>query len=98
MTRSKEKVREFQFVDGERTFFCSVEVPSREGMAPWWWFRVDSSGNTRYAPFEAKPSDTTQSVRARIIAYYAELLAIQARPAYQKPPWRKPEKPAEVAK
>jgi len=91
-------VREFQFVDGERTFFCSVEVPSREGMAPWWWFRVDSSGNTRYAPFEAKPSDTPQSVRARIIAYYAELLAIQARPAYQKPPWRKPEKPAEVAK
>ena len=91
-------MREFQFVDGERTFFCSVEVPSREGMAPWWWFRVDSSGNTRYAPFEAKPSDTPQSVRARIIAYYAELLAIQAQPTYQKPPWRKPEKPAEVAK
>ena len=91
-------MREFQFVDGERTFFCSVEVPSREGMAPWWWFRVDSSGNTRYAPFEAKSNDTTESVRRRIIAYYAELLAIQARPAYQKPPWRKPEKPAEVAK
>ena len=91
-------MREFQFVDGERTFFCSVEVPSREGMAPWWWFRVDSSGNTRYAPFEARSNDTTESVRKRIIAYYAELLAIQARPAYQKPPWRKPEKPAEVAK
>jgi len=31
-------------------------------------------------------------VQARIIAYYAELLAIEARPAYQRPAWRKPER------
>ncbi len=90
---SKEKVKEFEFVDAGRRFFCSVESP-RLGMAPWWWFRLDSGGTTRYAPFEASAGDTEQSVRRRIIAYYAELLAIQARPAYQKPPWRKPERPA----
>lgn len=87
-------MREFEFVDGGRTFFCSVEVPSKEGMAAWWWFRLDSEGSTRYAPFEASPSDTTQSVRKRIVAYYEALLAIRARPAYVKPPWRKPERPA----
>jgi hypothetical protein len=84
-------VKEFEFVEAGQTFYCSVETPRLEGMAPWWWFRLDSSGSTRYAPFEASASDTEQSVRRRIIAYYAELLAIQARPAYQRPAWRKPE-------
>ena len=84
-------MKEFQFVEAGQTFYCSVETPRLEGMAPWWWFRLDSSGSTRYAPFEASASDTEQSVRRRIIAYYAELLAIQARPAYQRPAWRKPE-------
>jgi len=60
-------------------------------MAPWWWFRLDSSGSTRYAPFEASANDTEQSVRRRIIAYFEELLAIAARPAYQRPAWRKPD-------
>ena len=67
--------KEFQFVDGERTFFCSVEVPRQAGMQPWWWFRLDTSESTRYAPFEASPSDTKESVQTRIIAYYAALLA-----------------------
>jgi hypothetical protein len=92
---SKAKMpREFEFVDSGRKFICSVEVPSRTGMTPWWWFRVDGGESTRHAPFEASPADTEQSVKARIIAYYAQLLAIQARPAYQKPAWRKPERPA----
>ena len=86
-------MKEFEFVDEGRTFFCSVETPHPR-MAPWWWFRLDSSGTTRYAPFEASANDTPQSVRKRIVAYYKELLAIAARPAYQKPAWRKPERPA----
>lgn len=90
-------MKEFQFVEAGQTFYCSVETPRLEGMAPWWWFRLDSSGSTRYAPFEASASDTEQSVRRRIIAYYAELLAIQARPAYQRPAWRKPEPAATAA-
>ena len=94
---SKTKVpKDFEFVDGGRTFFCSVEVPRQAGMQPWWWFRLDTGESTRHAPFEAAPTDTQQSVQARIIAYYAALLATAARPAYQRPVWQKP-KPAAPA-
>jgi hypothetical protein len=90
----KEKaIQDFEFEDGGRKFFCTVEVPGQTGMPPWWWFRLDTEASTRYAPFEAKPGDTKQSVQKRIIAYYAELQAIAARPAYQRPAWKKPERP-----
>jgi len=89
--------QDFQFVDGGQTFFCTIEAPRHAGMPPWWWFRVDSAErSTRHAPFEASPKDTKQSVQKRIIAYYAELLAIAARPvrpAYQRT-WQKPARPA----
>jgi hypothetical protein len=89
-------MREFEFVDdGGRTFYCHVEVPRRPGMAAWWWFRLESEGTTRYAPFEASPGDTERTVRKRILAYYDDLLAIQARPALQRPVWAK--KPAVAA-
>ena len=89
---TKDKViKEFEFVDEGRKFFCSVEVPGQTGMRPWWWFRLDNGTSTRYAPFEASASDTKQSVQARIVAYYAELRAIEARPVHQRPVWRKPE-------
>jgi hypothetical protein len=94
MMRSNDKVKEFEFVDSGRKFFCSVEKPSQAGMAPWWWFRLDTGESTRYAPFEASPNDTRESVQARIIAYYAQLLAIQARPVHQRPVWQRPERPA----
>jgi hypothetical protein len=97
MPSNKKMPQEFEFVDSGRKFICSVEVPSRTGMTAWWWFRVDSAESTRYAPFEASASDTRQSVQTRIIAYYEQLLAIQARPAYQKPAWKKPERPATPA-
>jgi hypothetical protein len=91
---TKDKVmKDFEFVDAGRKFICTVEVPGQTGMRPWWWFRLDNGTSTRYAPFEASASDTKQSVQARIIAYYAELLAIEARPAFQRPVWRKPERP-----
>jgi hypothetical protein len=93
MSIKEKAITEFEFVDGGRKFFCSVEVPGQTGMPPWWWFRPDTETTTRYAGFEASPSDTKQSVQKRIIAYYAELLAIAARPAYQRPAWKKPERP-----
>ncbi|HKC81441.1 MAG TPA: hypothetical protein VKB91_09620 [Gemmatimonadaceae bacterium] len=94
MMRSKDNVtKEFEFTDSGRTFFCSVEVPKQAGMPPWWWFRLDTSESTRYAPFEASPNDTKESVKARILAYYAELLAIQARPVHQRPVWQRPARP-----
>ena len=89
--------KEFEFVDAGRRFFCKVEAPLHAGMPPWWWFRLDNGESTRYAPFEASANDTKQSVQARIIAYYAELLAIEARPAFQRPVWRKPERPTAPA-
>ncbi len=65
-------------------------------MPPWWWFRLESRDrNTRYAPFAASPKDTKESVKKRILAYYNELLAIEARPvrpAYQRT-WQKPVRP-----
>ena len=91
---TKEKaLKDFEFVDGGLKFICTVEVPGQTGMRPWWWFRLDNGTSTRYAPFEASANDTKPSVQARIIAYYAELLAIEARPAFQRPVWRKPERP-----
>jgi hypothetical protein len=60
-------------------------------MPPWWWFRVDTGESTRYAPFEALPTDTRKSVQPRIVAYYEQVLAIKARPVHQRPMWRKPE-------
>ncbi len=89
--------KEFEFVDEGITFFCSVEAPLHAGMPPWWWFRVDTGKTTRHAPFAASPKDTKESVKARIIKYYAELLAIQARPVHQRPVWRKPVRPPEGA-
>ena len=84
-------IQDFEFVDGGRKFYCSVEAPGQKAMPPWWWFRIDTETTTRYAPFEALATDTKRSVQTRIIAYHAELLAIAARPVHQRPAWRKPE-------
>lgn len=86
-------MKEFEFEEAGRRFYCSIEVPSQAGMSPWWWYRLDTGETTRYAPFEASPTDTKKSVQARIIAHHESLLAIAARPAYQKPAWKKPERP-----
>ncbi|HEY0242810.1 MAG TPA: hypothetical protein VGC52_09110 [Gemmatimonadaceae bacterium] len=82
--------KDFEFVDQGRTFFCTLESPRHAGMRPWWWFRLDGDLTTRYAPFEQSPDDTQQSVKQRVIAYYAELLAIKARPVHPRPQWNRP--------
>lgn len=86
-------ITDFDFEDNGRTFFCTVEAPRHAGMPPWWWFRLDNSDSTRYAPFEALATDTKQSVKKRVIAYYAEVLAIKARPVHQRPTWQRPVRP-----
>jgi hypothetical protein len=86
-------MNDFEFDDSGHHFVCTVETPSHAGMQPWWWFSVVTEGNTtRYAPFEANPTDTKQSVKARIIASYEEILAIKARPVHQRPHWQKPDR------
>ncbi len=89
--------QDFQFEEDGNTFYCSVEEPRHAGSAAWWWFRLETGGTTRYAPFEAATSDTKKSVQKRILSYYAELLAIKARPVNPKPFWKKPEPAAPVA-
>lgn len=97
MRSNNKTITEFEFVNEGRKFLCSVEVPRHAGMPPWWWFSLDTSGSTRYAPFAASPTDTKESVQERIIAYYAALLAIEARPVHQRPTWKKPEPAASTA-
>jgi hypothetical protein len=95
---TKDKViKEFEFDHAGHRFFCSVEVPGQAGMRPWWWFRLDTGAGTRHAPFEVSAGDTKQSVQTRIVAYYTELLAIQARPVHQRPVWQKPQRPTPPA-
>lgn len=84
-------ISNFQFDDSGRHFVCTVETPSHAGMQPWWWYSVVAEGDTtRYAPFEASPRDTKESVKKRIIAHYAEVLAIKARPVHARPTWQRP--------
>lgn len=77
----------FEFVDNDRTFTCSVEKAHALGNEPWWWFSVSTDDRQRYAPFRATSGDTQKSVRARIVAYYDDLLARRAAPA--TPYWRR---------
>jgi hypothetical protein len=83
---------DFEFEDSGRRFVCTVETPRHAGMPPWWWYSIatDQGTTTRYAPFEAKPSDTRPSVQARIIKHYEEVLAIKARPVHPRPQWQRP--------
>jgi hypothetical protein len=77
----------FEFVDGERTFACSVEKAPAAGNEAWWWFTVSTDDRQRYAPFRASARDTQKSVRERIVAYYDELLERRAAPTV--PYWRR---------
>ena len=84
-------IEAFEFEDQGHTFFCATEAPRHAGMQTWWWFTLDNDKTTRYAPFEQSSGDTQQSVQARILAFYADLLAIRARPMKERPAWRKPQ-------
>ncbi len=77
----------FEFVDGDRTFTCSVGKAAAAGNEAWWWFTVSTDDRQRYAPFRATTRDTQKTIRARIVAYYDELLVRRAAPA--TPYWRR---------
>ena len=82
-------IEAFEFEDQGHTFSCATETPRHAGFQTWWWFTLDGDKSTRYAPFEQSTEDTQQSVRERIIVFYAELLAIKARPRRERPTWHK---------
>lgn len=79
-------VRAFDFEEDGRTFTCEVEEPRGSRTDAWWWFGVSGDAN-RYASFHALPGDTKESVRARVVAYYAELLRRRAQPTPPRQHW-----------
>ena len=75
------------FADGDRAFSCSVGPRCASDASQWWWFSVSNGGTSRYAPFVAGEEDTAESVQARIIAHYDNMLARRAAPSI--PRWRR---------
>jgi len=90
--KGPDVIEGFAFVDGDRTFTCSVEKAHALGNEPWWWFTVSTDDRQRYAPFRATTRDTQKAIRVRIVAYYDDLLARRAAPA--TPYWRRGPQPA----
>jgi hypothetical protein len=79
-------IRGFEFEEGGRTFVCSVEARRTTPDDAWWWFNV-SGDRQRYAPFQAATADTQKGVKAKIVAYYANLLEARARPVEPRSHW-----------
>lgn len=79
-----ERGEGFSFVDAGRTFTCRVEGSRPRSGDSWWWFDVSTERHERHAPFRAESSDTADAVRARVVAYYDELLARRAAPAQSR--------------
>jgi hypothetical protein len=73
----------FTFVDGGRTFTCSVEVRAPRPEA-WWWFGVSTEAHNRYAPFLAQKDDSQESVQQRIVAYYEDMLFKRSQPSVRQ--------------
>ncbi len=84
----------FEFVEGGRRFVCSAEKMRNSSPEKWWWFRVSTEEQSRYAPFRAEEGDTQSSVKARVVAYYDDLLVRRAAPPVNR--WQRgaPTKPA----
>jgi hypothetical protein len=78
-----------EFEDNGRTLTCrSGSSPATPGTS-WWWLAV-SGESQRYAAFRTEPGDTPETLRPRISACYAQLLADRARPREIRPRWQRP--------
>jgi hypothetical protein len=87
----------FDFEHSGRTYRCTLEQRAAGPAGIWWWFAV-SYDQQRYAPFEAAPGDTRQSVRSRIIAYYEHRLWVRAQPVVPRQRFSGPGRPASPAR
>ena len=75
-----------QFQDDGKTFTCEAgSSPATPGTL-WWWVSVSGEAQ-RYAAFRKEPGDTAASLRPRVLAYYAQLLADRARPRLTHSSW-----------
>ena len=64
-------INSFSFQHDDKTFTCSVATGVSPSMDEWWWFTVTGKDASRYAPFRTAEHDTEDSVRSRILNYYA---------------------------
>ena len=83
----------FTFEQGGRTYTCTPEERTAPPVGKWWWFAV-SHDQQRYAPFEAVPGDTKNSVKARIVEYYEHRLWVRAQPVVPRARFGHPGRPA----
>lgn len=75
-----------EFMDGGRTFVCRAESSPATPGTLWWWMSV-SGESSRYAAFRFHSGDTAPTLRPRILAYYAQLLADRERPPIHRQHW-----------
>lgn len=78
-------IKGFDFEHDSKTYHCCVEPLRGEA---WWWFNVSGDAN-RYAPFHAAGSDTRDSVKTRIVEYYANHIARRLAPPVPRGRWQK---------
>ena len=82
-------IKGFDFEHDNKTYHCTVEPPRTPDGQAWWWFNVSGDPN-RYAPFHAAGSDTRDSVKTRIVEYYANHVARRLAPPVPRGRWQRP--------
>jgi len=79
-------MKALEFEDVGRTFTCEAgSSPATPGTL-WWWVSV-SGESQRYAAFRVEDNDTPATLRPRVVAYYAQILADRERPRITRPTW-----------
>ena len=79
-------MNQLQFEEGGRTFTCVAETSRATPDTVWWWVNVSGDGQ-RYAAFHKQKGDTAATLRPRILAYYAKVLADRERPPEPRQHW-----------
>lgn len=87
-------MKELEFDADGRHYTCTVT--ERKGAGAWWWFTV-SKDMQSYAPFQALPTDTAESVEERIVTYYTNRLFQLSQPSQRGSHWANRGRPAAVA-
>lgn len=75
-----------EFQDNERTFTCTTASSPATRGTMWWWISITGESQ-RYAAFRTQEDDTPRTVKSRVLAFYAELIAARERPREIKPHW-----------
>lgn len=85
-----------QFSSDGLTYTCQREASIATPDVTWWWVKVAGDAQ-RYAAFRSEKGETQATLKTRVIKYYAEVLAIAARPRITRPPWNAPRPKTDAA-